>query len=135
MKPVTQDGPLGGWGTLTPEAAELDLMLTQWLHLIQEAADDATSCDDAEAIDAEAHKLKREIVERYTPRPEEQRKNAERYLWLREERDEQQPVVTIAKFSDWGQPWRDVPLWGDELDAAVDKAMLDSPLPQSRSET
>lgn len=55
---------------------------------------------------------------------------AARYSWLREERDEQQPVVTIATFSDWGQPWRDVPLWGDELDAAVDKAMASS----SRSE-
>jgi hypothetical protein len=58
-------------------------------------------------------------------------KDAERYRWLREERDEQQPVVTIATFSDWGQPWRDVPLWGDDLDAAVDKAMKDSPTPQN----
>lgn len=58
--------------------------------------------------------------------------DAARYRWLREERDEQQPVVTIVQFSTWGQPWRDVPLWGDELDAAVDKAMLDCP--ERRSE-
>lgn len=53
--------------------------------------------------------------------------DAARYRWLREERDEQQPVVTIATFLDWGQPWRDVPLWGDELDTAVDKAMKEAP--------
>lgn len=50
-------------------------------------------------------------------------KDAGRYRWLRVERDEQQPVVTIATFSTWGALWRDVPLWGDELDAKVDHAM------------
>lgn len=54
-------------------------------------------------------------------------RDAARYRWLREERDEQQPVVTLATFSDWGPAWRDVPLWGDELDAKVDDAMKSSP--------
>jgi len=47
--------------------------------------------------------------------------DAERYRWLREPRDEQQPVVTIARQNSWGN-WHDDPLWDGELDAAIDAA-------------
>lgn len=47
-------------------------------------------------------------------------KDAQRYRWLREPRDEQQPVVTIAKQNSW-ENWKDVPLWEEELDMAIDR--------------
>ena len=49
------------------------------------------------------------------------REDAERYRWLREPRDEQQPIVTIARQDSWGN-WKDDPLWEDELDTAIDRA-------------
>lgn len=49
-------------------------------------------------------------------------KDAVRYRWLREPRDEQQPIVTIARQNSWGN-WHDEPLWEEELDIAVDDAM------------
>jgi hypothetical protein len=65
--PVTETGPLGGFATTTPEAAQLDFLLTQWQMEIEGAAEVDTA-EEAVHHDAEALKIKREIIERYTPR-------------------------------------------------------------------
>lgn len=52
---------------------------------------------------------------------EQLERDAARYQWLREPRDEQQPVVTVARQDSWGN-WKDEPLWEEELDNAIDNA-------------
>jgi hypothetical protein len=64
------------------------------------------------------------VVDDLQGRIAELEKDAARYKWLREARDEQQPVVTIAKQNSWGN-WQDIPLWDEELDAAIDAALKD----------
>lgn len=62
---ATQDGPLGGFAPVGPAAVELDFMLTQYVLEIQTAADDATSVEDSVYHDAEAMKLRRQIIDRF----------------------------------------------------------------------
>jgi hypothetical protein len=87
--PVTETGPLGGFATTTPEAAQLDFLLTQWQMEIEGAAEVDTA-EEAVHHDAEALKIKREIIERYTPRSATPRKAL---------------VEKVAKFADLPEGW------------------------------
>lgn len=70
---ATEDGPLGSWRAVGPDAVELDFMLTQYVIEIQTAADDATSVEDSIYHDTEALKLKRQIIDRFARSATERR--------------------------------------------------------------
>ncbi len=65
-QPVTQDGPLGGFAALGQAAVELDLLLTQFQMEVEETEDTEGDAQDYHA--EQVLKLKRQIIERYTPR-------------------------------------------------------------------
>ena len=67
--PTTVDGPIkGSWATRTKEATEFSFLLTQWAIELVAAADEESGVEDQLHHSAEALKLERAIVERYTPR-------------------------------------------------------------------
>jgi hypothetical protein len=66
--PVTKDGPLGGFTTVGQAATELDFELTQFQSMVEKIFDEDIGAEEYNHNTAEALKLKREIIERYTPR-------------------------------------------------------------------
>lgn len=63
----TEDGPLGGFATVGREAAELDLMLTEFQIEVEAAADEETPPEEQTFHAAMALDLKRNLIDRYTP--------------------------------------------------------------------
>jgi hypothetical protein len=55
---------------------------------------------------------------------EDERRDAKRYRWLRDSNSdhEQMPTVTVQQQNSWGR-WLDMPVYGAELDSAIDSAM------------
>ena|SRR5882672_7977974 len=61
----TEDGPLGGFAPVGPTAVALDFLLTQYTNELLTAQSDDTSVEDSIYHDAEATKLKRQIIDRF----------------------------------------------------------------------